>query len=44
MRSAYHLPAPERAALVEDLLGGQQIPKALYALPDGHIDLHQIEG
>jgi hypothetical protein len=39
-RPAHHRPAPSRAVLVEDLLGGQQDPKALQPFPDGHIYLH----
>ena len=35
-RPAHHRPAPSRTVLVEDLLGGQQGPKALYALPKSH--------
>ena len=35
----HHAAAPERTALVENLLCGQQGPKALYALPDGHAHL-----
>src|SRR3712207_3017227 len=38
-RPAHHRPAPERAVLVEDLLSGQQDPKALYPLLDAHIYL-----
>jgi hypothetical protein len=38
-RPAYHRAAPSQAVLVEDLLSGQQSPKALYALPDGHTHL-----
>src|SRR5215203_773486 len=33
-------PAPQRTVLVEDFLGGQQTPKTLYELPEGHIHLH----
>ncbi len=38
-RPAYHGPASPRAVLVEDLLGGQQRPKALQPLLDAHICL-----
>jgi hypothetical protein len=38
-RPAHRLPAPARAVLVKDLLGGQQSPKALYTLPEGHVHL-----
>jgi hypothetical protein len=36
-RPAHHTPTPERAMLVEDLLSGQQDPKALQPLLDAHI-------
>ena len=43
-RPAHHRPASERAMLVEDLLSGQQGPKALYTLPRGYVSLpSQIE-
>src|SRR3712207_5714852 len=43
-RPAYHRPAPARAVLVEDLLGGQQDPKALQPLLDAHIYLRLKRG
>ena len=43
-RPAHHGPAPSRAVLVEDLLGGQQDPKALQPLVDAHIYLRLING
>ena len=38
-RPAHPAGAPERTVLVEDLLGGQQDPKALQRLLDAHIYL-----
>jgi hypothetical protein len=35
-RPAYHRPAPQRASLVEDLLGGQQHPQTSHALLKRH--------
>jgi hypothetical protein len=43
-RPAHHRPAPSRAVLVEDLLGGQQDPKALQPLLDAHIYLRLTKG
>jgi hypothetical protein len=43
-RPAHHAAAPERAVLVEDLLGGQQRPKALQSLLDTHIYLRLKKG
>jgi hypothetical protein len=41
---AHHRPASARAVLVEDLLGGQQRPKALQPLLDAHIYLRLNRG
>ncbi len=43
-RPAHHTPSPTRAVLVEDLLGGQQNPKALQPLLDAHIYLRLKKG
>jgi hypothetical protein len=43
-RSAYCASPPERAVLVENFLCGQQDPKALQTLLDGHIYLRLKRG
>jgi hypothetical protein len=43
-RPAYHRPALARAVRVEDLLGGQQGPKALQPLLDAHIYVRPKKG